>query len=411
MQLENTLTTQQTLQRAISYRMLTDHLSIFVLLMCAHLIAVQMRLRVNMGTPLGPDYVAQPLFVFVILGLAAVMSTYVAVWVRRQYHIRRSRRVHYLNLMIATGLTFFSVSAFLPDVSLLQNLYFVLLAILFGLITIWWTPTLPDADEVSTLAFHLQKLYERRTLLRLWTVTNVQARYQQAWLGILWIMLLPLAQSLIMAFVFANILNRGEVGDVPFVSFFLAGVTAWSFFMKGVNKSARSIVGNKGIISKVYFPREILILVDLAEALIDAFFMFVTLIVINLVVGVPLTAYMLFVPLIVVVQCILIIGLMLHISYLGVFVRDTAELVTIVMRLLFYLTPVLYGIAMLPERVQSLLMLNPLASIINAYRDTIIYQQPPDFVSLYYPLVVGVLLMYTGYLSFKSKESILADYV
>lgn len=411
MQLESTLTTQETIRRATSYRMITDHLSILVLVFCAHLYAVHVRLKFNLGEPLGADYVAQPPAIFVILILSAVLSTYIAVWIRRQYNIKRSRRVHYLNLIIAIGLSFFTTSALLPDVSLLQMLYFVLAGVLFGLITIWWTPTLPDADEVSTLAFHLQKLYTRRTLLRLWTMTNIQARYQQAWLGILWIMLLPLAQSLIMAFAFSSILNRTQVGDVPFVSFFLAGVTAWTFFQKCINKSARSIVGNKGIISKVYFPREILVLVDLIEASIDALFMFASLIAINMLLGVPFTAYMFYLPVVLIVQLILTVGLMLHISYMSVFVRDTAEFVAIVMRLLFYATPIMYGITMLAEDIQIVFLVNPLASIITAYRDIMVYRVPPDLVSLYYPLVVGILLLYGGYLSFKSKESILADYV
>lgn len=394
-------------------RFLTDYASIALLLVGAMLSAVQVRLRVDLGTPLGADYVAQPPLLYVLLLGAVVLATVAGNLVRQLTGQARGRRMHFINHILATGFTFGLVAAILPDVSLLQLLYFTLFAAFFGLATIWWTPTLPDAREESTLFAHLQRLWARRSLLRLWTVTNIRARYSQTILGIMWIVMLPLVESLILAFVFSRIMiiQVDLSGNVPFVAFFLTAIAFWNFFGQSVLISTMALLGNMNIMAQVYFPREILVLVKFAEAMIDLFFVFVVTLIINAAIGVLPGWQIIYLPVILAVQSLLILGLMLFLSYTSVLLRDVAQFVVIAIQLLFYLSPILYPVRLVPPQLQLVLFVNPMSGVIEAYRDVLIYQRTPDFVSLYYPLVMGGILLYTGYLSFKAREGTLPDYV
>lgn len=392
-------------------RFLVDNVSIFLLLLGAALLSVQMRLQLPLGTLLGADYNAQPAPLFVILLLASAVSALAARFIRRQLNLPRSRRAHFVNYIIAMALAFFGVALLLPDVSLLQMLYFILCAVVLGLLTIWWTPTLPDAGEETTLFLHLQRLWERRSLLRLWTVSNIQARYSQAILGILWIGLLPLSQSLILALVFSRILRAVDIGPVPFIAYFMTSLTFYNYFQQGVQTSTASVKSHMGVIGRVYFPREILVLVKLAEATIDVGFMFLIMIAINALVGVYPVSLMFMILPVFLVQVVLMTGIMLFISYLSVIIRDIPQLVAIVLRFLFYLTPILYPATLIPPDLRILFVLNPLAGLVESYRAVILYNTLPNIVDLYFPAVMGGVLLYTGYLFFKSNELILADYV
>lgn len=411
MQVNTHSQTQPDLSQVFARRLLSDQLALLLLLVGAMLAAVQLRLQLPLGQALGADYVAQPPLLYVILVLTSFAASYLGALWRQFMKLRRSRRTHFLSLMVAIALSFFGVALLLPGVSLLQLLYFVLLAALFGLLTIWWTPTLPDADEESTLLRHLMQLWERRALLVLWTQSNIRARYSQAFLGILWIVILPIAQSLILAIVFSQILQRAITTSVPFIVFFLTALTFWNFFQQGISKSMNSIIGSMTVITRVYFPREILVLVQLFEAMVDLAFMFVVMLVINAAMGVYPSPHILYLPLIFAVQLILMLGLMLFLSYVSVLVRDIPQLVSIILQFLFYLTPILFPLDMVPQHLRFIVILNPLAGLIQAYRDVIIYHQSPDLIALYYPVVMGGVLLYMGYLFFKANELTLADYV
>jgi lipopolysaccharide transport system permease protein len=392
------------------WHFLADFTSITLLLVGAMLSAVQFRLRVPLGLPLGPDYVAQPLMLYVFLLVGSLVSAVAGASLRRILKLQRGRRPHFINHIVGTGVSFMLVVVLLPDVSLLQMAYYSGFSIVFGLFTILWTPTLPDAKEETTLFRHLGALWQARGLLWLWTTTNIRVRYSETALGMLWIVLLPLAQSAIMAMVFSLIIRGFDTGDVPFVAFFLIGITFYTFFQQGTLNSTKAIVNQLGLIAQVYFPREILVIVRFAESLIDLLLTFGAVLFINAVIGVVPRVYILYFPLILLVQSVFMLGLMLYLSYGSVTIRDIPQLVAVVIQLLFFLSPILYPASFVPDDLRFILFVNPLSGIIEAYRSVLLYHETPDFISLYYPLVVGGILLYTGYLFFKANEGNMADY-
>ena len=292
-----------------------------------------------------------------------------------------------------------------------SGVYFFVIALVLGVMIILLAPRYSNEAEVrQALPSALRVLYQHRILPVIWIYYNVKSRYTQTWLGVAWIILLPLSTAVIFTFVFSRILHV-NIGDIPFIPFFMTALLIWNFFNQCTNNSVNVILHNMSLINQVYFPREILILTKLGEALVDLGFSLIALLVINAAYGIfPNINYIYFVWLLLILIC-LNFGMMLFISYLSVVIRDIPQLIGVALQILFYLTPVIYKENMVPAELSILLKINPLTSIIEAFRQIILYGQPPSLTSLHYPLVLSVLLLYTGYRFFKANERRVTDFL
>jgi ABC-type polysaccharide/polyol phosphate export permease len=395
--------------RVLSQPLLHIYGALWMRIVGAMLVAVQMRLRIIAGKTLGSEYTAQPPALFVIITLSLAVAL-VSIWLFRR-NGRWSQFAQFTTLMLAVIFTNMLTIIVLPDVSLLQLVYFSGFAALIGLITLIWTPVLNVRGSRATLAAHLQSLWENRVLLRMWVVYNVRSRYSQTLLGIAWIMLLPLATSSILAFVFSRIIRVIDIGDTPYVTFFLSAMVVWHGFSQGVLNGTSSLLREMNLITQVYFPREIIVIVRLGEAIIDFAFTFTAMLIINAVIGVWPNANYVYLPLLFVIQCGFTLGLMFFLSTITVMVRDIPQLVSVGLQLLFYLSPILYAVNSIPQELRFLVLINPLALLIDAYRSIIAYNLAPDPVNLYYPVVIAGVLLYTGYIFFKANERRIADFV
>lgn len=234
-------------------------------------------------------------------------------------------------------------------------------------------------------------------MLSIWLRFNIESRYSQRILGILWIILLPVATSVVLAIAFSQFM-RIQL-DVPYLSFYMAAMIPYTLFSNGVLNGTSSIVSRIGIIGQVYFPREILVLLTLGEAIVDFGFAFLAMLVINVFAGVLPNLYFIYLP------------LLFLVGSLTVMIRDIPQLLAVLIQLLFFLTPIIYPIEQFPERLRFLFVINPIAPIIQGFRDIIVYGRAPDPVSLYYSVVFAGVALVVGYTTFKSIESEMADYV
>lgn len=379
------------------------------ILLGAHLIAVQIRLKIPWGKPLGQEYDAQP-FEFPVLLALATLGAYALSWLIGQSRPQLlNPRYQFRVLLVALALGLGGALLLLPDLSQLQLLYFAVtgFALGLGVIALPGRLTRRSGNDYPFFA-HLLKLWRARFLLALWLRFNIQSRYSQTILGVLWIVLLPLSMSLVLAFAFAQIL--GFTLDVPFVVFMLAALVPWGLFNQGVQNSTHLLTNRMALLNQVYFPREILILLSLGEAFIDLLFTFASLLIVSALYGILPNPNFIYLPFLLLIMLCFTLGFMLFISCLSVLVRDIPQLVGISLQLLFYLTPILYPVEKIPAQFQVLVLLNPLASVINAIRSVIIYNQPPDILTLYYPFVVSLALLYLGYAFFKVNEERLTDF-
>jgi ABC-type polysaccharide/polyol phosphate export permease len=296
-----------------------------------------------------------------------------------------------------------------PLQSGLQKTYFAVLAGIL-LLLIHAVPIPRHSDEgLPSFSENLRRLRANRGLLRIWVRYNVQSRYAQAFLGILWIVLLPLSSALVITIVFSELLRVQT--DVPFVAFLLIGLTSWGFFNQAISAGMRSILNAMGLVNQIYFPREIIVLSALGEAMVDAGFMLIATIIINAIVGIYPTPYFLLLPVIILIQIAFCLGLMFIVSWLSVLVRDIPQLISVLLQMLFYLCPIIYPVTALPPRFQPLIILNPLTPLINAYRDVMVYGRFPSFISLLYPAALSIGVLIFGYRLFKGNEDRFADMI
>lgn len=274
----------------------------------------------------------------------------------------------------------------------------------------WVFYILPQRSRVP-VRHHLQQLREHGMLILLWLKYNILSRYNQKVLGILWIVLLPLSTSLILALVFSEILKTPQLTGVPFVAFFLTALTPWTIFSQSMFGATTAILANMSLISAVPIPREVPVIRTLGESLVDGLFMFICMLVINLLLGIVPGSAFLFLPVIILTQICGMLGLMFFISAASVIIRDIPQFVSVIMQFLFYLTPIVYPAELVPAHLQIILWLNPLYFVTTAYRMIILHNQLPDLHLIYGAFVISLLVLCSGYLFFKSYDHLFADYV
>ncbi|MGB5984274.1 MAG: ABC transporter permease [Desulfobacterales bacterium] len=299
----------------------------------------------------------------------------------------------------------------LPDFSQLQLLYHSAIALILSTAAFLLAPKTTVGGQPVSIFYHLFRLKNYKQLWLLWARYNVKVRYTQTVLGITWIALIPLLTAIIMSFVFSQFWSRADIGQVPFVCFFFSGFLVWNFFQNGVNRAMTSLSGYLQMLNQIYFPREVVLLVRLSEDLFDSMFAFMVAVLLNMVFGIFPGVHYIFLPLIFLILIGLVLGVGLFISCLSIMVRDIPQLIGVVLRLLFYLTPVIYPLTIVSGKVRFFLLINPLTSLVVAFRDIVVYNRMPNFLNLAYPIVLAGILVYTGFSFFKSREPVIVDYL
>ena len=382
--------------------LLRDYLTDLALLFAAYVVAVHHRRSLPFGSRTALEGWWHDPMPLVVIGLALAITHAARV------PLKTSRNGRFLAPLSAVALAAIGLSIAPEHYSRLLTIYFAGTALLFVALVVPLPGAWTIAAEQHGLGASVRKLWARRGLLRLWVLFNVRSRYAQTALGLLWVILLPLASALVMSLVFSRLM-RAPVGNVPFIAFLLAGLTPWNFFRQCLGNSSRALVTSMGLMNQVYFPREIIVLATLGEALVDMSVMFGTMLVVNAIVGIWPNPWFVFLPVIILVQTIFMLGLMLILAWLGALIRDVPNLVQLALQIIFYLCAVIYPAKIVPTNYRWLITINPIAVLITAYRDIIVYDHAPNWLSLFYPAAFGVVILVYGYRLFKTKEDNVAD--
>lgn len=251
-----------------------------------------------------------------------------------------------------------------------------------------------------------KNLYNYRELLKTSVKKEIRGKYKNSFLGVLWSFLNPLLQILVYAIVFPLILKNNEKN---YVIFLCCGLIPWTFFSTAITRAAFTMIENGNIIKKVYFPREILPISIVTSEAIN--FLISTLIIIAfvLVYGVGITGFILYYPIIFIVQYILILGISFIVSSITVYIRDLQHLIGVALQLLFYATPIVYNANTIPENFKWILNLNPMTYVINAYRDIFYNQVAPDVKSLLIVAGIMIAICIVGYMIFNKLQKGFAE--
>ncbi len=254
-------------------------------------------------------------------------------------------------------------------------------------------------------------IYQRRELLWQMVAREVKARYKQSILGYFWVILNPLAQMLVMSFAFSVILRipTNSAAAIPYSIFLFVALLPWTLFTNSLGSAAASLVSSGGLITKIYFPRTILVISTIIAKIIDFFFAISILVIYMIIYQIPITWSILWVIPIFIIQQIFTLGLSLFFSAANLLYRDIQYLLNMILLLWMYATPIIYSADAVPSKYRIFFQINPMSVIVNAYRQVILGGGEPKYSSLAIGLLVSIITLLIGFSYFKSREKIFAD--
>ncbi|MCI5845620.1 MAG: ABC transporter permease [Oscillospiraceae bacterium] len=253
----------------------------------------------------------------------------------------------------------------------------------------------------------LRELYHYREMLFSLVRKDLRGRYKGSVLGFLWTFINPLMQLLVYTFVFTVILPS----QVEHYSLYLfVALIPWIFFSSSMTGGAGSIVAQKDLVKKIYFPREIIPISYVTSCFVNMLLCFLIIFAVMLFTGAPFNPLaLLCLPVIMIVEYLLALGIAMLSAAVTVYFRDLEHILGIVSMIWMYLTPILYPETLVPEKWQALYHINPMTSIITAYRDVLYWGVMPQLATLLEAVLLGVLFLLLGLLSFSKLKKGFAE--
>lgn len=242
--------------------------------------------------------------------------------------------------------------------------------------------------------------------------TELRTKFVRSRLGGLWMILNPLAQVLIFAFVLSAILSAklpGIDNRYAYAIYLMAGTLGWSLFAEIVNRCLTLFIDNANILKKLAFPRIALPSIVVGSALVNNVLLFVAILVIFGILGHAPGSALIALPLVMLITVALALGFGLALGVLNVFIRDVGQVVPVVMQFLYWFTPVVYMVNIIPEQYRSWLALNPLVPIVVAYHEILLYNRVPDFGSLLTVTWTALVMLVVALVLFRKAGAEMVD--
>lgn len=260
------------------------------------------------------------------------------------------------------------------------------------------------------MTVYTQELLEARDLIWAWTGRTLRGRYQQSALGWLWAVIQPAATVAIFTVVFTYFVPVDTEG-VPYVLFSYAAVVPWTFLATSLPDMSMSLVQNMNLVTKIYFPREALPIAAMLARMVDFGISAALLAVLLLVYQAPLSlTSLLYLPGIVAIQLLLIVGLGLGSAAANVYYRDVDPLLRLALQIWFYASPIIYPVSLVPEKWRAAYFLNPMAGVIVGYRDILLFGRAPE-PTVYVSGAISIAIFVIGVWFFRRVEWQFADIV
>lgn len=257
----------------------------------------------------------------------------------------------------------------------------------------------------------LRELWRYRDLLLIMALRDVSVRYKQAVLGVAWAVVQPLVQMVIFTLLFHRFAGIDSDRAVPYPVFCFSGLTVWMLFSSSLSYVSDSLVKSSNLITKVYFPRLIIPLASVLTALVDFALGFALLVPLMIYFHVPIGPGLLLSLPIAALGALYAVAIGLWTSALNVQFRDVRHALPFIIQLLVYLTPVFYPSSLIGKgRMALLLRLNPMATVIDAYRG-VLFGGPLPLGRLAIVTVIMVFVGLGGLLWFRRMERTFADRV
>lgn len=256
-----------------------------------------------------------------------------------------------------------------------------------------------------------RELWSYRELFGFLVWRDVSVRYKQSALGVMWAVLTPVITMVIFSIIFGK-LAKIPTGGIPYPIFSYAGLLPWLFFAQSVQKSTTSMVTERSLLTKVYFPRLIVPMAATLAPLVDLGIAFTVLIGMMAWYGYAPTLHTFYlVPLGVLWAWMAAVGVGCWLSALNVYFRDVGQIIPFVVQVWMYASPVVYPAGMFPHKWQWVYALNPMVGVIEGFRWSLLHQGSPPGPMVAASAAVTVVLFVTGVFFFRRMERTFADVV
>ncbi len=252
-----------------------------------------------------------------------------------------------------------------------------------------------------------KELYKYREMIVSMVRKDLRSRYKGSVLGFAWTFINPLLQLIVYYFVFKMIMKN----DIPnFHLYLFVGLIPWIFFSASLTGGAVSIISQKDLVKKIYFPREVIPISYVTSCFVNMLLSFIVVIAVALVTGVvPTVPGLLCLPLIMIVEYLMALGIALIVSSLTVYLRDLEHILGIIAMAWQFATPICYQESLIPARIYPYYNLNPMTPVVRAYRSILYEASVPDVRSLTMSIIFGVAFLIVGTVMFRHLQKRFAE--
>ncbi len=283
--------------------------------------------------------------------------------------------------------------------------------------------TTHPAEEIVTIrpahgwsALNLRDLWRYRELIYFLIWRDIKVRYKQTALGVAWAVLQPVLTMVVFTFIFGRVANVPTDG-VPYPIFSYTGLLPWGLFTKAISDAGRSLITNRSMITKVYFPRLVIPLASVLSGMVDFGISFVVLLGLMAYYNfapassyqVVLTWRILLLPFFILLALITALGAGLWLSALNVLYRDINHLLPFLTQFWLFVTPVAYSASMFSEKMQFLMSFNPMTGVVEGFRWALLGLGSAPGTYFWISVLISVITMVSGLFYFRRMERTFAD--
>jgi len=263
-----------------------------------------------------------------------------------------------------------------------------------------------DSSRVRSAAINeFVELWNYRDLLKLLIVNSIKTRYRRSALGVLWTLLNPLLNTLVLTIVFSQ-LFRFDIENFPV--YLLVGLLVWNFFAQTTTQAMNTLIWGSNILKRIYVPRTVFAVSVAGNGIINFLLAMISLAIIMLATGQPFTLALLMLPVSILILTMFTLGFALFMSTLAVFFVDIVDMFGILLSVFFYLTPIFYPISVVPTEILKVVEYNPITILLSLFRSSIYQGQFPSTSLLIISLGFSTLTLIIGWLVFTRKVDELA---
>jgi lipopolysaccharide transport system permease protein len=266
----------------------------------------------------------------------------------------------------------------------------------------------PPALTPSAMRRRLGLLPRHGHLLAALTAHRIKVRYKQSALGPVWAILQPVAMMMIFGTIF-SVIVRVPTGDHPYALFAYTGLLPWTAFAAALSSAAGSLVSHAALVTRVYFPREIIPLTYVLVALFDLMVASTVLVGMLVWYSVPISSAALWVVPMLLLLGLLALALSLILCAVNVRFRDVSVAMPLLLQLGMFAAPVVYPLTAVPEGIRRWYILNPTVGIVDGFRRAILDGLPPDPTAITASVIGVAVLLPTAYVWFTHVEATMAD--